>query len=59
MVLGLNVVGLMDGHRGVDDLWLESLLVDDWDDSFVDVVVDVLASDGWCCLLAVGRLVGS
>ena len=57
MVLRLDVMGLMDGHRGVNDLWLKRLLVDDWDDSLVDVVVDVLASDGWCCLLAVGGLV--
>ena len=58
MVLGLNVVSFVDGHGSVNDLWLDGLFVDDWNNSLVDVVVDVLAGDGWCCLLAVGGLVG-
>lgn len=44
VVLGSDVVCLVDWDSGVDDLWLVGLLVDDWLDSFVHVVVDVLAS---------------
>lgn len=37
---------LMDGLGGVHNLWLDDLLVDHGHDGLVDMVVDVLASDG-------------
>jgi hypothetical protein len=43
VVLSLVLVNLMDWDGGVDDRWLDSLLLDDWLDRLVDVVVDVLA----------------
>ena len=45
MVLGFVVVDLVDGHSGVHDVWLDSLLVDHWLDGLVDVVVDMLTTD--------------
>ena len=33
MVLGLVMMDLVDGDSGVDDRWLDSLLLDDWLDS--------------------------
>lgn len=41
------MVHLVDWNGGVDDGWLDSLLLDDWLDILVDVVVDVLASNRW------------
>jgi len=38
-------VNFVNGNGGVDDLGSDSLLVDDWLDSFVDVVVDVLTDN--------------
>lgn len=48
MVLGLIVVDFMDWDGGVDDGRLDGLLLDDWLDGLVDVVVNVLARQGWC-----------
>jgi len=47
VVLGSVVVDLVDRYRGVHDVWLDGLLVDDRLDGLVDVVVDVLAGDDW------------
>ena len=47
VVLSLVMVHLVDWDGGVDDGWLDSLLLDDWLDILVDVVVDVLASNRW------------
>jgi hypothetical protein len=46
VVLGLILVDFVDWNGGVHDGWLDSLLLDDWLDGLMDVVVDVLASDG-------------
>jgi len=45
--LGLVVVNLMHWDSGVDNGWLDNLFLNDWLDGLVDVVVDVLASNGW------------
>lgn len=58
VVLGLGVVRLVDGDRGVDVLGGVDLLLDDGLDVLVDVVVDVLAGGGGGDGGAVGRLVG-
>lgn len=62
VVLSLVLVNLVDRNGGVDDRWLDGLLLDDGLDGLVDVVVDVLASNGWggsrCVLsLANGALI--
>jgi len=48
VVLGLILVNLVDRDSGVNNGWLNSLLLDDWLNVLVDVVVDVLASNRWC-----------
>jgi len=48
VVLSLVVVNFVDGDDGVDDGWLDGLLLDDWLDVLMDVVVYVLAGDGCC-----------
>jgi len=45
MMLRRSVVGLMNGDNSVDNLWLDSLLMDDGLDSLVHMVMDVLTSD--------------
>ena len=35
-MLSCSVVGLMDRDSGMDDLWLNSLLVDNWLDVLVN-----------------------
>ena len=52
------MVGLVDGNSGVDDLWGDGLLVDDWLDSLVDMVVDMLTLDDWSSGGGVPGLVG-
>jgi len=47
VVLGFVVVDFMDGDGGVDDGGLDGLLLDDWLDVLVYVVVDVFASNRW------------
>lgn len=60
VVLRLGVVCLVDGLRRVHNFRLDGGFMDDGDDCFVDVVVNVLASDGWtgahalCSLLNAG-----
>jgi len=49
VVLGLVLVDLVDWDSGVDNRWLDSLLLDDWLDVLVDVVVNVLTSNGGAC----------
>lgn len=46
VVLGSGVVSFMDRLGGVHNLWLDDLLVDHGHDCLVDMMVDVLASDG-------------
>jgi len=53
VVLSRVVVDLVDWDGGVNDVWLNDLLVDDWLDLLVNVVVDVLASDSGCGSLSV------
>jgi len=47
VVLCLVLVHLMNGHSSVDDRGLNGLLLNYRLDVFMDVVVDVLASNGW------------
>jgi len=54
VVGSLVVVNLMDRNGGVDNIRLNSLLLDDRLDGLMDVVVDVLATDGGSLALAVG-----
>ena len=56
VVLGGVVVNLVDGNGGVDNVRLDSLLVDDGLDGLVDVVVDVLTANGGCNRLRVHSL---
>jgi len=44
MMLSSSVVGFMNWHRCVDNLWLNSLLVDDWLNCLMHVMVDMLTS---------------
>jgi hypothetical protein len=46
VVLGLVLVNLVDRNGGVNDGWLNSLLLNDRLDVLVDVMVNVLASNG-------------
>jgi len=48
VMLGLVLVDFMDGDGGVNDGWLNSLLLDDRLDVLVDVMVNVLTSNRWC-----------
>ena len=52
-----TMVGLVNGDGGVHDLGLDSLLVDDWLDGLMDVVVDVLTGGNTCVGLCVVCLV--
>lgn len=54
MVSGLVVVDLVDWDGGVDHVWLDSLLLDYRLDGLVDVVVNVLSTNGGSNTLAVG-----
>lgn len=47
VVLCRVVMHLVDGNGGVGNVWLNGLLVDDWLDGLVDVVVHVLTANGW------------
>ena len=58
VVDGGGVVRLVDGHRLVDDMRVDRLLVNDGLDVLMDVVVDVLSRDGACRLGRICRLVG-
>lgn len=61
MMLSGVMVNLMDRNCGVDNMWLDSLLVDDWLNGLVDMVVHVLASSGWlsgCGVLTLYTLSG-
>jgi len=46
VVLGLVLVNLVDWDGGVNNGWLDSLLLDNWLDVLVYVVVNVLSSNG-------------
>ena len=54
VVGGLVVVNLVDRHGSVDDIRLDSLLLDNGLDGLMDVVVDVLTTNGGSLALAVG-----
>jgi hypothetical protein len=54
VVLSLVVVDLVDGDGGVNNAWLDGLLLDDWLDVLVDVVVDMFAN--YITALALGSL---
>jgi len=61
VVLSLVLVDLVDGNGGVNNGWLNSLLLDDRLNVLVYVVVNVLASDAWCssaCVLCIGDFAG-
>ena len=58
VVLGLDVVGLVNGDGGVNVLVGEDLLVKNGLDVLVDVVVDVLAADLGTGVATAGGLVG-
>ena len=45
-MLGRLVVSLVDGHRGVDRLWLDGLLVDDGLNGLMNMAVRNLVSYG-------------
>jgi hypothetical protein len=51
-----SIVSLVDGDGGVDDVRLDSLLLDDRLDVLMDVVVNTLARDGGSSL---GRVCGA
>lgn len=54
MVGSLVVVNLMDRYRGMNNVGLDSLLMDDRLDSLMDVVMLVLATNGRCDAAASG-----
>lgn len=47
VVGSLGVVDFVDRNSGVHNFWLNSLLVDDWLDGLVNMVVDVFTGDRW------------
>lgn len=46
------VVDLMNGDSSVNNIGLDNLLLYDWLDGLMDVVVHMFTSDGWCDALA-------
>jgi len=52
VVGGCVVVNLVDGDSGVDNIWLDDLLVDNGLNGFVDVVVNMLSTNSGCYALA-------
>jgi hypothetical protein len=56
VVLGLVVMNFVDGDGGVDDGWLDSLLLDDWLDGLVDVceMMSVFVIDAYCSRFTYG-----
>jgi len=48
------VVDLMNGDSGVNNIGLDNLLLHDWLNGLVNVVVHVFTSDGWRDTLALG-----
>jgi hypothetical protein len=49
---------LMDGNNSVNDFWGNGLLVDDWLDSLMDMMMNMLALDSRCSSCGVSGLVG-
>lgn len=49
---------LVDRFRGVDNFWLDGFLVDDGNNSLVDMMVNVLTSDRRSSSLCVAHLLG-
>jgi len=58
VVLSGSVMMLVDRNSGVNNFWSDGLLVDDWLDCLVDVVVNMLALHSWCGSSGVSCLVG-
>lgn len=58
MVLGGHMVGLMDGHCCVNDLWLDGLLLNNRHNSLMHVMVYSLAADSRGSFLGVPGLMG-
>ena len=56
-MLGCSVVLLVNRYSGVDNFWGNGLLVDDWLDSLMNMMVDMLALDSWCDGSGMSRLV--
>jgi len=56
MMLSTSVVSFMNWHCCVDNLWLDSFLVNYWLDCLMHMMVDVLASHSWSSLGRVGSL---
>jgi len=46
VVFGFVLVDLVDWDGGVDNGWLDGLLLDDWLNALVDMMMDVLGFDG-------------
>jgi hypothetical protein len=59
MVLGLELMNLLDWNRLVDHGWLDNLPLDDRLNSLIDVVVDSLVDNGCCRRLSVLSLFNS
>jgi hypothetical protein len=57
VVLGRSVVLLVNGNSGMNNLWCDGLFVDDWLDSFMNVMVYMLALNSWCGGSGMSRLV--
>jgi len=57
-MLSGSMMRLVDGDNGVDNLWSDSLLVDDWLHCLVDMMVDVFALNSWCGSSRVSGFVG-
>jgi len=47
VVLGLVVVDLVDWDSGVNNTWLDSLTLNHWLDVLVNMMVNMLTSNGW------------
>jgi len=59
VVLGFVLMNFVDGNSGMDNAWLDSLLVYDGLNGLMYVVVDVLTSNGWGGRLCVLGIVDS
>lgn len=55
-MLCLSLVKLVNWHCGVNNFWLDSLLVNDGLNPLVDMMVNVLAFNDWSCRCGVSRV---
>jgi hypothetical protein len=58
MMLSSGVVAFMDGNSGVNDFWSDGLLVDDWLNRLMNMMVNVLALDSGCSGCCMSGFVG-